>query len=127
MPLKPLGQNKDFPLLSEVTALVIKSQILLEKRLDKEVAKLGDVRFMALLGLFIGKTGAPVDMLVIGDVDKHALKNLMAEMEKDLGCEVNYALMTAEEYRYRRDIHDRFLQSILDAPKNVLIDRMERK
>ncbi len=120
--------NKQFPLLLEVTSLVIKAQVLLEKSLDKDLLKIGDVRYLALLGLFMGKTGGPVDVFIVGDLDKSSVKKLMSEMEKDLGQEVNYALITPDEYRYRKDMGDKFLLSLMDAQKNVLIDRLnERK
>ena len=116
--------NKDFPLLADMTSLVVKAQLLLENRLDREIAKLGQVRYLALLGLFIGKSKAPVDLFIVGEVGREALQKLIADMERDLGAEINFSLMTSDEYKYRKDMTDKFLYAILEAPKNVLIDRL---
>jgi hypothetical protein len=35
--------------------------------------------------------------------------------------------MTTEEFRYRKDITDRFLYAILEAPKNVIVDKMAER
>jgi len=116
--------NQNFPLLADMTALVVKSQLLLENRLDREIAKLGNVRYLALLGLFMGKNTAPVDLFIVGEVEHEALQRLIAGMERDLGAEINFSLMTSDEYKYRKDMTDKFLYAILEAPKNVLIDRL---
>ena len=119
--------NRAFPLLPEITSLIIKSQLLLERQLDREILKLGDVRFLALFGFFIGKPRGPVDLFIVGDVPKEGLQTLIGQLEKDLGSEINFSLMGTEEFRYRKEIMDRFLLSILDAPKTVVIDRLNER
>jgi len=117
--------NASFSLLPEITALIVKAQILLEQQLDRHLLQLGDVRYLAFLGLFLGKVGAPVDVFLVGDrIDKKAMDKLIAQTEQDLGMEVRYSLMTVEEFRYRKDITDRFLYAILEAPKNVIVDKL---
>lgn len=72
--------NPIFPLLHEITSLFMKAQVLLERKLDKEILKLGDIRYLAFLGAFIGKPSGPVDVFIIGDRINHdALKKLIAE------------------------------------------------
>jgi len=116
--------NKSFPLLSEMTSLIVKAQLLLETQLDRELEKLGEVRYLALLGVFIGKGKPPVDLFIVGDIDREKLQLLVSKMEKDLGTEINFSVMSPEEYKYRKDMTDKFLYAILEAPKNVLIDTM---
>jgi len=119
--------NRSFPLLSEMTQLVVKSQLLLDRQLDREIMKLGDVRYLALLGFFMGKQKAPVDLFVVGDIPKERMQTLITELEKDLGSEINFSLMPADEFRYRKEMADRFLASILESPKNVIIDRLNER
>jgi len=118
--------NPNFPLLAEVTSLVVKSQVILERQLDREIAKLGDVRYIALLGVFMGKQ-APVDLFVVGTIPIYQLQALVADLERDLGCEINFSLMTPDEYKYRKDMSDKFLNAILESPKNVVIDRLNER
>ncbi len=119
--------DRSFLLLPEISALVVKAQVLLEQQLDQEILKMGDVRYMALLGAFLGKAQGPVDMFVVGTLDQEAVKKLMSETEKELGFEINFSIMTLEEFNYRKDITDRFLYAILEAPKNVVIDRLSER
>lgn len=120
--------NAHFPLLQELTSLIIKSQLMLEKHLDKEIQNFGDIRYLAFLGMFIGKPKAPVDIFVVCDkFDVAKLKTIVGEMEHDMGTEINFSVMTADEYRYRKEMTDKFLYAILEAPKNVVIDRLNER
>ena len=119
--------QQDFTLFSELTALVIKAQVLLERKLDHEILKMGDVRYLAFAGSFLGVAKAPVDLFVIGTVNKKMLHQLIATCEKELGFEINFSLMTMEEYLYRKDITDKFLYAILEGRKNVVIDRLSER
>ena len=44
--------------------------------LVKNIEKLGDVEFMALLGVFVDKD-SPVDLLVVGNIDKVRLQEFL--------------------------------------------------
>jgi len=119
--------NPEFKLLPEISSLVMRAQILLEGRLDQEILKLGDVRYLAFLGVFLGKGKAPVDLFVVGTVDDTKLKALVAASEKSLGYEINFTTMSPEEFRYRKDMTDKFLYAILESPKNVVVDRLNER
>lgn len=119
--------NPEFKLLQEISALVMNAQVLLEGRLDQDILKLGDVRFLAFLGVFLGKTKAPVDLFVVGTIDANKLKALVIASEKTLGYEINFSIMSPDEYRYRKDMTDKFLYAILESPKNVVVDRLNER
>lgn len=119
--------NNDFPLMQEVRALLLKAYTLMEWKLDEQVRKLGDVRYLAFMGIFIGQRNQPLDVFVIGDMDKDGLKSLMQTAESRMGAEINYTVMSYQEYIYRRDMADRFLEGILKAPKSILINRLDEK
>lgn len=125
--------NQQFPLLAEISSLILKAQVLLDRRLDKEIAALGDVRYLAFMGAFIqsGTTTNPavpaIDLFLVGHVDADAFKKLMTEVEGVFGSELNFSILALDEFRYRKDLGDRFLHSILEAPKKVLIDRLHER
>jgi len=119
--------NQQFPLMQEVRALLIKAYALMEWKLDEQVRKLGDVRYLAFMGIFLGQRNQPVDMFIIGDLERAGLKTLMQEAEKRLGVEINYTVMSPQEYAYRKEMADRFLEGIMKAPKNVVISRLDEK
>ena len=115
--------NPDFRLINELSALLLRAQALFEGKLDQEIPKLGDVRYLAFLGVFLG-TKAPVDVFIVGTVNETALKKLIVEAEKSLGFEINFTVMSFEEFRYRKDMTDKFLYSILEGQKHVVVDRL---
>lgn len=118
-----------FPLLADLTALVLNARVLLESHLDKEILKMGDVKYLALLGSLAGhqRNPAPVELFVVGDLNKKSFDHFMKSMEDDIGFEINYSLMTPDEFAYRKDITDKFLYAILEAPKHVIVDRLRER
>ncbi len=119
--------NPSFKLLQEISALIMRAQVLLEGRLDQDILKLGDVRYLAFLGVFLGKEKAPVDLFIVGTVDANKLKALVIASEKTLGYEINFTVMSPDEFRYRKDMTDKFLYAILESPKNVVVDRLNER
>ncbi|MBU0540414.1 hypothetical protein KKF59_04505 [Patescibacteria group bacterium] len=117
--------NLNFPLLNEIRTLITKAHVLMERRLDREIHGLGDIQYAALLGSFIGRGSSVVDLFIVGNVDQYATKKLIERLEGELGFEINFSCMTLQDYKYRREITDKFLYSILEAPKNIVIDKLD--
>ena len=118
--------NKRFPLFRELHSLITKSRIFLDQKLDQRLRALGDVKYLAFLGVFLGVQKQPVDLFIVGTIDERGLKKLVGELEADLGSEINYTAMTPQDYAYRKEIADRFLDAIMLAPKNVAINELEK-
>ncbi len=119
--------NKAFSLMPEMRALLTKAHVMIEWKLDEKIRELGDVRYIAFLGIFMGNRNQPVDLLIVGDVDTIALKKLIAGVEKDLSIEINYTALPYREFVYRLDMADRFLKGVLDAPKTVAWNSLDIK
>lgn len=116
--------DPDFFLMNELRSLILKSQFLLEHEFKRRVARLGSIRYFALLGFFVGTTDASVDVLVVGRVDRRSLTRLMTQFERELGRTVNYSVMTEREFQYRKTVGDRFLYGILESKKIIVIDEL---
>ena len=114
--------NKDFILFNEVRELIIKAQILCEKEFTEKLRKLGPIKLLILSGLFLNDKQAPVDMLIVGEFSKDRVAKLVRELEVELVNEVNYAVLTEEEFRYRQQVTDVFLYSVLESKKIIVID-----
>lgn len=114
--------NIDYILFPELKALILKAQLLLEHDLAKKISRIGKVKYLALTGIFVGFVGAPTDLFIVGNIKKEKLVQLIRKFEKELNYEINFTLMPLAEYRYRKDITDRFLYSILENKKIVVID-----
>jgi predicted transcriptional regulator len=117
--------DTDFVLYQELRALILKSQLLLQRDLKRKISDAGTVSYLALTGSFLGRQDMPVDMFIVGRINSDKLSRLIKRFEKSLGTEINYSVMTVKEFNYRRQITDKFLFSILESPKIVLMDKID--
>lgn len=116
--------NKSFVLYEEIKALVVKAQMLCEKDFINKLNKAGRPRLLILTGFFVNDADKSVDLFLVGRLNKRKLLKLIKELESELGREVNFTLMSNQEFKYRRDITDVFLYDILGGKKLVVIDEM---
>ncbi|HPI67080.1 MAG TPA: hypothetical protein PKZ16_00845 [bacterium] len=118
--------DTDFVLYEEFRNLILKSRLLLEKTLAKELKNLGKIKFLMLSGFFVGYEHAPTDMLIVGQVPREKLRALIKKMEKNFGQEIKYTLMTENEFAYRNKITDKFLFEVLEGKKMVILDNLKK-
>lgn len=114
--------KRDFILFNEIRELILKAQILCKKDFTDKLKKLGTIRLLILSGLFLNDSQAGVDMLIVGNFDKAKVAKLVRKLEEELVTEVNYAVLSEEEFKYRRQVTDVFLYSVLEGKKIVVID-----
>ncbi|SRR6056297_2109549 len=116
--------NKNFVLFEELRALIVKAQILYQKDFVTDLKKTGYIKLVVLTGLFVNNPHSPIDLLIVGRINKANLKKIIASLEKNLGREVNYTFMNNSEFKYRREITDVFLYNILENKKIVVLDEL---
>lgn len=109
-------------LVPELRALFVKSRVLVEKDMVRRLQAVGRIAYFALTGRFMDREEAPTDIFIVGDVDRKKLSELIRKFELEFGHEINFTVLDAEEMRYRMDVMDRFLYSVLDQPKLVFVD-----
>ena len=119
--------NTDSVLYPELRALFLKSRVLLEKDFVRKVSQTGQLTYLALTGYFVGTEDAPTDLFIVGKVNRQKLIGVIKDFEREVGRELNYTVMPPQEYKYRRDVTDRFLYSILEAKRITVIDKTEEK
>ncbi len=115
--------NADCLLYPELKQLFLKSRSMVEKDYVSRLAKCGQISYMAMTGRFIGVSDMNTDLLIVGRLQKDKFLPLLRSFEREIGREINYTVMSPQEYRYRRDVTDRFLYSILDGKKIVVVDQ----
>jgi hypothetical protein len=62
-----------------------------------------------------------VDLLMVGNVVLPELALLVREEEKRLNTEINYTVMTEDEFAFRKKKRDPFIISILSGSRVMLI------
>lgn len=97
-----------------------------EDKIVKKLKSTGAITFAFLTGSFARDPRTNVDIFVVGDVNKSSLAKVVADLEKDMGRELNYSALTPDEYQYRISLNDRFITNVLEARKIVIIDGQEK-
>ncbi len=61
--------------------------------------------------------------LIVGDVNPTQLSKYIAELEKQENQDLRYALLSPDDFNYRREVNDRFITLVLNAKKQVIADK----
>jgi predicted transcriptional regulator len=115
--------NNGFGIYNELRALFAKLEIVSEDELKNKIKELKGVEYFALTGVFCS-VSSPIDILVIGEPNQAELNNIITRLETTTEEEINYTVMSKEEFIHRLDLTDKFLYEVLDKSKIVLKDNI---
>ena len=111
----------------ELKGLFVKSNIYPQCNSLDKLKTIGDVKLALISGVFLNYAKSKADMvLVVNNVSRSKLKNLMSNIEAEVGKEISYVLMNNEEFKYRLDMLDRFLLDFLESPHDELVNKIPR-
>ncbi|MCR4263474.1 MAG: hypothetical protein NUV98_02015 [Candidatus Roizmanbacteria bacterium] len=113
----------DNPFYFDLIELINKSQGLGKSLLAKK-AKLGKVRFIMLSGKYVrGIKHSPndVDLLLVGHVVLPEVLQVLKQEEQRRGAEINYTVMTEDEFKFRKQRKDPFVERILKGSRVMIL------
>lgn len=84
---------------------------------------LGNVQLAFYTGQFTRDETSGTDLFIVGDVNQTQLSKFVADLEKQEGKEIRYTAMPPQEFKYRQQVNDRFLSLVMDAKKQILVDK----
>ncbi|OGZ35992.1 MAG: hypothetical protein A3I88_03610 [Candidatus Portnoybacteria bacterium RIFCSPLOWO2_12_FULL_39_9] len=117
--------NPRFDFYGELRTLVLKSNPASKEKLIKRLRNLGRIKLAVLSGVFLNAENPRVDLLVVGDlIKKRKLDNFLKDLEAEVGKEIDYVVLTTEDFKYRYDMFDRFLRDVLEKPHEKLINKL---
>lgn len=90
---------------------------------EEKLKALGNLEIVLFTGQFTRDESSGIDVLVVGDVNQNALAKYIAELESQENKEIRYTLMPPAEFNYRRQIKDRFITTVLDSKKQIIVDK----
>ena len=111
------------PYYPELLALIAKDGGVGAAIIDN-LKKLGDVRFAVLSKAFIrGRQSSvlDVDLFLVGTVNLDVLKETIEKEQKKLNKEVNYSVMSLEDFEFRKRKGDSLITKILSQSRTMLI------
>lgn len=115
--------RKDYPLYYDLLALIVKTTGL-GLGLIKNRTKLGKIKFAMFSGKYVRKLASgteSVDLLLVGQVVLPELAILVRAEEGKLGRELNYTVMSDEEFEFRKKRRDPFIVDILNDSRAMII------
>ncbi len=119
--------NRDFPFYPELRSLIIKSNIYPQCRSLGKIKGIGDVKLALISGIFLNYPRSKADMMIVANnVSRGGLKNLMKNLEAEIGKEISYVLMNNDEFKYRLDMMDRFILDFLEGPHDEIINKLPK-
>lgn len=108
--------RNDYLFYEDLLKMVVKTTGL-GKEIIKDRNRLGKITWVVFSGRFVKRrerTGNSVDMLVVGEqVVMPELAALVRKEEAHRGGEINYTVMSEEEFKFRKNRQDPFLMAIL--------------
>ena len=87
-----------------------------------ELARLPGLRFAAAAGVLVRGSASQVDLLLVGAVPESRVATLVKKIEKLEGRELNYTVLSYDDFYYRLSVRDRFVTEIISGTCSVLVD-----
>jgi hypothetical protein len=87
------------------------------------IKTLGNVELAIYTGQFTRDEHSGIDFLLVGDINQTQVGKYIEELEKQEGKEIRYTVMSLDEFKYRQQVNDRFLGTVLESKKQILVDK----
>lgn len=115
--------NHNHPLYNELKKIIFKTEGI-EGSLKKMLAKFKTIKTAFIYGSYArGKEDqySDIDVMIIGQVDENKLISEVSKLEKKLGREINYIIMSPKEFDKKRKEKNSFLENVLADKKIDLV------
>lgn len=115
--------NKNYFYYDEFVRMFAKL-LPISQRIYKNLPKIGKIKFIALSTKYSKRIPIKEDeiyLLCIGIIVIPEMAGIIAESEKEFGREINYTVMTEDEFIFRKKNNDPFIWRFLKQPKIMLV------
>ena len=120
--------NREYPLFAEVRSIVSKT-IGASSLIAQSLKKIEGIEEAYLYGSFASNqqdAASDIDVLVIGTPRDEVLAEAVRKIERQLGREVSYTILTRKEFNSRRTRKDAFLENVWHNKRVSLIGPNEK-
>ena len=117
--------NQNFVFYPELKNLISKANIYPDSNGLAKIKNIGNVKLAVVSGAFINYNKSKADMILVGDnISRAKLKHLMNNLEAEIGKEVDFVMMTYEEFKYRLNMLDKFILEFLEGPHEEVVNKI---
>lgn len=115
--------NTEHPFYTELLSLVAKEDGI-GAAIMKKAKQIGDISYAMLSLEFLRgrkSSALDVDLFIVGTVNLDILNFLIKEEEEKMEREINYSVMSMEEFLNRKRTNDSFIYRILTQSRTMLV------
>lgn len=116
--------RSDYPLFGDILSVVAKTTGVGREIIENR-RKIGSISFVMFSGRFVRrqkrKSDDEIDILVVGDIVLPELATIVRYEESKRNQEINYTVMSREEFDFRKKRRDPFLLGILSNSRIMII------
>ncbi len=125
--------DHNFNFFNELRKLILKASPVSKESLLKTIRKLGRIKLVLISGIFIGndtpKTNrgtVRTDLLIVGDgIRSGRVNRFIKNIEAEAGTNINCAIMTTKDFKYRYNMYDRFVRDLIDGKSEFLMNKLK--
>jgi len=121
--------NEDYPYIKPLAAIFSDKSAESNMSTTSSVSwkdslgRMRGLRLAIISGKLVVGSSSAVDLLLVGDnMSAVTIKNLVKKIEKDRKTEINYAVISYDDFYYRMSVKDRFIMDIVRNKHSVLVD-----
>ena len=90
---------------------------------EDSLKRVKGLKLAIISGKLVVGANSSIDLLLVGDdISTLAIKNLTKKIEKDKKTEINYTVMSYDDFYYRMSVKDRFIMDIVRNKHSVVVD-----
>jgi len=112
--------NKDAFIEPKLKTELIKGSKKFQDALTKEIKKMRGFEQAIYTGFLKGYHKQVCDLLLVGEFTQKAIDKFEKTTQKIVGDEIDYAILSKEEFEYRKNIFDRFVKDIFENEHFVI-------
>lgn len=121
--------NEDYPYIKPLAAIFSDKNtedgmgVASSVSWKESLGRMRGLRLAIISGKLVVGSSSSVDLLLVGDdMSAVTIKNLVKKIEKDRKIEINYAVISYDDFYYRMSVKDRFIMDIIRNKHSVLVD-----
>ena len=115
--------NREYALFDEIRSIVAKTigAVPLITQCLKKIEGIGEAYLYGSFARNQQDAASDLDVLVIGNPHEEVLAEAMRKLERQLGREINYTVLTRKEFESRRARKDAFLENVWNNKRVLLV------
>lgn len=114
--------DAEFKYLEPLHSLLIGSERTNREELVRRLKAAGKIKLLVIAGVFIKNPESRADMMIVGDnLKMKTLSNVIKNLESEIGKELQYAVFSVDEFKYRSNMYDKLVCDIFEFEHEELV------